>query len=185
MKFCAFVFVLAGAICAAQSTPASAPVQASSETPQTGVVMTKLSPPIYPPLARQARIMGDVNLKLSIRPDGSVESAEVISGHPILKLAALESAQKSLYGCGQCVTQGKPYFVTYTFTIGDECAHYGPNCEELETRPAIVTQSEGYVTITVPPVCTCDPTEAITKLRFRSAKCIYLWRCGSRVIKVE
>lgn len=185
MKFCAILFVLAGTICAAQSTPAAAQPQASSETPKTGVVLTKLSPPLYPPLARQARIMGEVNLKLSIRPDGSIESAETISGHPILKLAALDSAKKSLYACGQCDSQGNAYFVAYTFAIGDKCAHYGPNCEELETRPAIVTQSEGYVTITVPPVCTCDPTEAITKLRFRSAKCVYLWRCGSRIIKVE
>jgi TonB family protein len=185
VKFIVFLFVLAGTICLAQSNSETAPVQASAETPQAGVVLTKLSPPIYPPLARQARIMGDVKLKLSIRPDGSVESAEVVSGHPLLKQAALESAQKSLFGCNECDSQGNTYFVTYTFAIGDKCENYGPKCEKLETRPAIVTQSAGYVTITVPPLCTCDPRGVITKLRFRSARCLYLWRCGSRIIQVE
>ncbi len=129
--------------------------------------------------------MGDVNLKLSIRPDGSIESAEALSGHPMLKQAALDSADKSLYGCGQCDSLGSAYFVTYTFAIGDKCENYGPKCEELQLRPAIVTQAAGSVIITVSPLCTCDPRGVITKLRVRSAKCIYLWRCGSRIIEVE
>jgi protein TonB len=40
--------------------------------------------PTYPPLARQAGISGDVELKLEIRKDGSVQSATVVSGHPML-----------------------------------------------------------------------------------------------------
>jgi outer membrane biosynthesis protein TonB len=59
-----------------------------TETPQTGVVLTKLSPPIYPPLARQARITGDVKIQLTIRQDGSVDSAALFSGHPMLAQAA-------------------------------------------------------------------------------------------------
>ena len=47
-----------------------------------GVVLTELSRPSYPPLARQVRISGDVDLMLRIRQDGSIESAVVISGPP-------------------------------------------------------------------------------------------------------
>jgi outer membrane biosynthesis protein TonB len=67
---------------AAQNAPAQPP--ASAEAPQTAVVLT-LSPPLYPPLARQARIMGDVKLRIGIRRDGTVATADVISGHPMLK----------------------------------------------------------------------------------------------------
>jgi TonB family protein len=66
----------------------------SATTPGTGALLTKLLPPVYPPLARLARIAGDVQVQVLIRKDGSVASAKVISGHPILEPAALESAQK-------------------------------------------------------------------------------------------
>jgi hypothetical protein len=53
----------------AQDAPAQSTVSAGTQ--QTGVVLVKLSPPVYPPLARQARIMGDVEIQLSIRKDGA------------------------------------------------------------------------------------------------------------------
>jgi hypothetical protein len=40
----------------------------------SGVILSKLSPPVYPPLARQTMIGGDVTVKVSLRPDGTVES---------------------------------------------------------------------------------------------------------------
>jgi outer membrane biosynthesis protein TonB len=42
--------------------------------PETGVVLTKLVPPVYPPLARQAQIAGDVMVRVLIRQDGSKSS---------------------------------------------------------------------------------------------------------------
>src|SRR5260370_17119702 len=69
------------------------------ETSLNGVAFTKLSEPVYPPLARQTRIVGDVQLMLKVRRDGSVESATVVSGHPLLQLAALESARNSKFKC--------------------------------------------------------------------------------------
>lgn len=52
----------------------------SKAEPQTEIFLNTLARPIYPPLARQARIVGDVRIQLEIRSDGSVESAEVVSG---------------------------------------------------------------------------------------------------------
>src|ERR1700740_3138998 len=40
--------------------------------------------PIYPPLARQTRISGTVRLHAIISKSGTVESLEVVSGHPLL-----------------------------------------------------------------------------------------------------
>ena len=78
-----------------------APVPAAA----AGVFLVKLSPPVYPPLARQARIMGDVRIQLAIRRDGSIESSEGVSGHPLLKQAALESAQQSEFECRVLATK--------------------------------------------------------------------------------
>lgn len=197
MKFCVFLFVLAGTICPAQSNPATAPVQSSSQTPQTGVVMTKLSPPIYPPLARQARIMGDVKLKVDIRPDGSVESAEVISGHPILKLAALDSAKNSVFECRGCEGPQTSSLV-YNFVILDT-AEFKPDpccCSTPPKRPVKdvepqMNMAAGLITISVPttPVCMCpdecDERRAEEHSRYRSLKCLYLWKCGKRRVYLE
>jgi TonB family protein len=76
--------------------------------------------PMYPPLARQARIMGDVKIDLGIRTDGKVESAEVVSGHAMLKQAALDSARKSTYFCLGCTRPVTPLAVTYTFATRDD-----------------------------------------------------------------
>jgi TonB family protein len=50
--------------------------------------------PVYPPLARQARISGIVKLSLGIATDGSVKQMSVISGHPLLVPAALEAVRQ-------------------------------------------------------------------------------------------
>lgn len=95
-----------------------APVPAAA----AGVLLVKLSPPVYPPLARQARIMADVRIQLAIRRDGSVESSEVVSGHPLLKRAALESAQQSKFECRSCSDEVNSYSLNYTFGLGDDNA---------------------------------------------------------------
>lgn len=50
--------------------------------------------PIYPPLARAAKISGSVVVKVQVNVEGNVESAQAISGHPLLKDAAVEAAKQ-------------------------------------------------------------------------------------------
>lgn len=71
--------------------------QAADSLPKPVPPFVNLYPPVYPPLAREARIGGDVILKIVVRSDGNVAAAEVISGHPMLMQAALESARKSTF----------------------------------------------------------------------------------------
>ncbi len=40
--------------------------------------------PVYPPLAKQARISGVVHLAAVISKDGTIQDLKVISGHPLL-----------------------------------------------------------------------------------------------------
>jgi protein TonB len=53
--------------------------------------------PMYPPLARQARIQGDVQIDAVIDPAGNVVEMQVLSGHPLLIPAALEALRKWKY----------------------------------------------------------------------------------------
>ena len=167
------VTILLAGSCVALVGRAPAQDVSSSKTSETGVVLTKLSPLVYPPLARQARITGDVEVQVVIRKDGGVESAEVVSGHPILSQAALESAEKSEYECRGC-TNPVTYSVVYTFAFWDD----GDCCNVGERAPE-VKEAQGYITIAAAGQCICDPASYI-RIRVRSAKCFYLWKCGLR-----
>lgn len=53
--------------------------------------------PVYPPLARQARVQGTVRLQAIIAKDGTIQQLEVISGHPLLVQAALDAVRQRRY----------------------------------------------------------------------------------------
>src|SRR5713226_2363126 len=67
-----------------------------SESVQEGRIISQ-TPPVYPILARQARISGTVRLHAIIAEDGSVDELEVVSGHPLLLKAALDAASEWKY----------------------------------------------------------------------------------------
>jgi len=150
---------------------------------QNGVVLTKLVQPIYPPVARAARITGDVDLVLAVRPDGAVDSVVVASGHPLLKESAMTSARQSQFECRGCTEPINKYRLVYAFNIEGECA-----CEPRETPTIKKEPQQAYpqfpdaqhlVTVVAQVLCICDPATTI-KFRVRSVKCLYLWRCGSK-----
>jgi TonB family protein len=96
---------------------------AATVEPQTGVILVKLSPLRYPPLARQARIRGDVKVSIHVRTDGTVASAEVLSGHPILAPAAVDNAKQSEFECRGCASETE-YVLTYSFEFIEDVAPY-------------------------------------------------------------
>ncbi len=53
--------------------------------------------PVYPALAKQARVQGTVNLEITVSEEGNVTEAKVLSGHPLLAGSALEAVKKSKY----------------------------------------------------------------------------------------
>jgi len=53
--------------------------------------------PIYPPLAKQARISGVVRLDAIIGKDGTIQNLKVVSGHPLLVPAAMEAVKQWVY----------------------------------------------------------------------------------------
>jgi len=62
--------------------------------------------PVYPPLAREARIQGTVRFTAIIGRDGHVQNLQLISGHPLLVPAAQAAVKQWVYR--QTLLNGKP-----------------------------------------------------------------------------
>jgi len=167
-------------LCAAADCRAQKAV--NSDAPVGEVAEAKISPPIYPPLALQTRIAGDVELTLDIRSNGSVASATVVSGHPLLRQAALDSARQTQFECRNCDEQVHPYRMVYSFQLGPTkyCTNTDDKTREVssQTYPQLI-EMQDHVTLVAQPVGTCDLAGKIDKYKVRSAKCLYLWRCAA------
>jgi TonB family protein len=53
--------------------------------------------PLYPPLARVARIEGMVRFRVGIARDGSIQSVQLVSGHPLLVNAARDAVMQYVF----------------------------------------------------------------------------------------
>lgn len=73
----------------------SAPLRISEGVAQ-GFLVRQVKP-VYPPLARQARIQGAVLLQAIIGKDGTIENLRLVSGHPMLAPAAIEAVRQWRY----------------------------------------------------------------------------------------
>lgn len=77
--------------------PPSVPAQISvGGDVQAGRILQQVQP-VYPALARQGRIQGNVQLKAIISADGKVKTLTVVSGHPLLVDAALNAVRHWTY----------------------------------------------------------------------------------------
>ena len=53
--------------------------------------------PVYPPLAKQARVQGTVRFTAIIGRDGAIQNLQLVSGHPLLVPAATEAVKQWVY----------------------------------------------------------------------------------------
>lgn len=79
-----------------------------------GLVIQKIEP-AYPPLARAARVQGDVVLSAIIDADGQITNLQLVSGHPMLVPAAIAAVKKWRYK--PYLLNGQPVEVETTITV--------------------------------------------------------------------
>jgi protein TonB len=72
-------------------------------------------PPVYPDIARQARVQGVVILECTISPQGKVTEAKVLRGIPLLDQSALDAVKQWVYT--PTLLNGVPVPVIMTVTV--------------------------------------------------------------------
>jgi|1185.fasta_scaffold43052_1 hypothetical protein len=194
------LLVLSVAMSSLQSVQPTSSVAPPSSTAR--VALVQLSPPVYPAIARTALITGDIKVQLSIRSDGSVESATRVSGDSkqqasvlvsILEGAALDSARQSHFSCRDCNEGSATYFLTYTFQFAQQtdrccCSDMPAGKRRSPVDYPQIKQSEDHITLIAAPPCVCPDACTMERAekhsKYRSAKCLFLWKCGHRSVVV-
>ena len=132
---------------------------AQAESPRVAIVA--LHVPVYPTLANQARLKGEVKMKVVIQPNGKIDqdSIVVVTGHPMLIPAARETLIASQYECIGC-TQAFKYFLLFSFLPGpflsQGCTSGTADSVLLKgSREPQLSYFENHVTIIGPPVALC------------------------------
>ena len=81
---------------------------------QQGLLVRRVQPN-YPPLARQARIQGQVILQAQISKNGDIENLQLVSGHPMLAPSAIEAVKQWKYK--PYLLNGEPVEVETTIQV--------------------------------------------------------------------
>jgi len=76
--------------------------------------VVSLPQPPYPPLARQIKVSGTVNVQILVDESGRVVAAHAVSGHPFLTKSAEDAAQRARFT--PTVLNGQPVKVQGVIT---------------------------------------------------------------------
>lgn len=104
---------IAAAAIAAAKAPVAGRITVGGNV-QAAMIVTKV-PPIYPDLAKRARVSGVVQLSAVIAKDGTVQQLNVVSGPPLLIQAALDAVKQWVYQ--PTMVGGSPVEVETTIDI--------------------------------------------------------------------
>ncbi len=78
-----------------QKQPATQPVRLGGRVAEANVIRRVL--PVYPPLAKSARVQGTVEFTALISKEGNIENLQLVHGHPLLVRAAREAVLQWKY----------------------------------------------------------------------------------------
>jgi protein TonB len=88
-------------------SPAAPPAPADAVRVAAGTTsLVQRVAPVYPPIARQARVQGVVKLRVVVGTDGAVQQLDVIEGPAMLRNSALDAVRQWIYA--PVVIDGKP-----------------------------------------------------------------------------
>lgn len=132
-----------------------------AQTPQVHAV--KVEAAVYPRMALTARVSGEVVVKVTLAPDGTADAVTVLSGPPMLRQAAIDSAKRSQFEANH-QNRAEGYQVVYRFVLDQTT-----KCEHDDSYPR-VNFAANVVTVAEQNVPICDPAATLERVRFRSAK---------------
>jgi TonB family protein len=127
----------------------------------------------YPAIAESARVTGKVEVRVGVRPDGSVAETTVLDGLPLLNDAVVNAASGATFECRLCTALSTPHRIRFVFSF-----------EDLNTARTAWRQTEdassevtvfGHLPVLYPPG---KPS------RSHAARCLWLWRCSKYVMPI-
>ncbi len=78
-----------------------------------------LPKPPYPAAARAVRATGEVVVRIELNDDGSVQSAQAVSGHPLLRAASVNAAKGSKFAAPD-EASARSVSLVYVFIVDGE-----------------------------------------------------------------
>ena len=107
--------IIGGVVSSLPPPPKAAPARIRQGGNVQQAKLINMVRPVYPPLAKQARISGTVRLHAIIAKDGSVIQLEVVGGHPLLVQSALDAVRQWRYQ--PTLLNGEPVEVDTTVDV--------------------------------------------------------------------
>jgi TonB family protein len=92
-KRCRIYSATVNVLCVAALFIVSTSAQTQPEAAEKRAVVQRTAP-IYPPLARNMALQGNVRMEAVVSPDGSVKTVAVKGGHPVLAQAAVNAVRQ-------------------------------------------------------------------------------------------
>ena len=152
----------------------SRPTTAAAQ-PDVAIVPIAWPKPVYPQIAQSARVEGEVEVAVDLRPDGSVVVVEVVRSVPLLDQAVTDAARRARFECRGCVDAVNRYSLYVTFKLTGR-----PDTPVDAVPPLVVSPTQGWVTVVqVPPTVEANDWSVVDRRR-RGLKCLFLWRCEAR-----
>ncbi len=71
--------------------------------------------PLYPPLAKAARVQGTVKFQATISKEGTIQNLQLLSGPPLLVQAAMQAVKQWVYK--PTLLNGEPVEVITTIDV--------------------------------------------------------------------
>lgn len=88
----------------------------TTEAHKKEVTVLKYVVPIYPAIAKTARIGGDVTLSFTVEKDGTVSNVHVVGGPPMLVQTSVDTIKQWKFQCLSC-GYGKPFEHVFVFAF--------------------------------------------------------------------
>ena len=125
----------------------------------------------YPPIAESARVRGTVNVRVGVRPDGTVSETTLLRDVPLLSEAAVKAASGATFDCRQCTEPATPHTINFVFSLLDT--------EDRPPPPVWKPSGTASTEVTIfGRVYLCDHCPRGAPSQVRAARCLWLWRCS-------
>lgn len=152
---------------------------ASGQDAATGSAVLRDIPRIYyPPIAASARISGKVDVRVLVRPDGTVAEVTFFPQpearwKQLFYATVADAAARASFECRGCTQPGTPHTLTFVFSFDgfDSAGHLLPTAWKQTGDGTSEVMVFGEMPV-------CDHCPRGEPLRKRAAQCLWLWHCS-------